>query len=248
MTAPNEPNRVAEALKLNYSDTTKIWLTEQNTLRKLVGVLGMLLPALLWLFLRIFSGRVEGLESMSHYYYTRSNGVFTITISLLAIFLMIYRGKEPIDFWLSTVAGVFALCVLMFPTSNLIKLCQDVCLPESRYAITFIVEDKARIAFHFLSAGIFLFSLAMMALFIFTKSDKKNPADRTPQKRTRNKIYRTCGALMITAILMVAFGDKIFSEEFYASHNLTFWMETVAVESFGLSWVIKAEMIPFLND
>ena len=45
---------------------------------------------------------------------------------------------------------------------------------------------------------------------------------------------------MIVAILIIFAGSlKIIPEDFYKEFHLTFWMEVVALESFGISWLIK---------
>jgi hypothetical protein len=57
-------------------------------------------------------------------------------------------------------------------------------------------------------------------------------------------IYRVCGAIMIIAILIMFAGFlKIIPEPFYSDHHFTFWMETLAVESFGFSWLIKGKTL-----
>src|SRR5690349_20893941 len=97
------PTKAEEILNLDYSEKAKddIWLFSQETLRKLVGILGILLPVLLYLFLLIDTGFTKPMESISHYYMTRACSVFVIVVSLLAIFLLVYKGKEPIDFYIS---------------------------------------------------------------------------------------------------------------------------------------------------
>jgi phosphoglycerol transferase MdoB-like AlkP superfamily enzyme len=218
----------------------KIWLSEQKSLRKLVGILGMLLPLLLYLFLYLVSGYGKPLESVSHYYFTRSSVIFAIILSLLAIFLLLYKGKEPIDLIISSLAGIFALCVLIFPTTNLAGQCCD---EQTGYSITFLKEaGNVRSTFHFISAGIFLACLAYMSLFLFTKSDK-TVSNRSRKKKIRNRIYRVCGVLMILAILVVVAPASIIDPVFYKNNHLTFWMETLAVESFGFSWLVKGEFI-----
>lgn len=237
------PSKAEEILNLDYTEENKIWLSNQDTLRKLVGILGVLLPILLFVFLFIDTNYASPLESISHYYYTRVCGVFTIIVSLLAIFLLVYKGAELIDFYISSVAGISALFVVLFPTSNITSICSD---PEKKYAVTLLNVSDFRFHFHYTAAAIFLLCLAFMSLFLFTKPDK--PAEKsTPKKEVRNKIHRVCGVIMVLALLVIFTGFlKIIKDDFYTKHHLTFWMESLAVESFGISWLTKSKL--FLKD
>lgn len=231
-------DKLTKALKLNFNNDDAA-LTNQQTLRRTVGVLGILLPVLLYIYLGIAAGYSNVLESISHYYYTRTNGIFIIIISMLAVFLLIYKGKEPIDFYVSSIAGIFALSVIMFPT-NAITTCCDA---DKAYSMAYIKDHPTRIVFHFVSAGIFLSCLSFMSLFLFTRSDK-TAAERTPKKRSRNKLYRITGVIMLLAMLVIFAGYiKIIPPDFYDRNHLTFWMESLAVWSFGVSWLVKGEMI-----
>jgi hypothetical protein len=237
-----QPSRLEKALKLDYhSEKDDIWLTSQNTLRKLIGILGMGLPLLLFLVLLIDAHYATPLYSISHYYFTRACGVFLIIVSLLGIFLLIYKGKDPVDFYISTAAGLFALCLLIFPTYNISNNCND---KDYLYSLTILHNSDFRPGLHLVSAAIFLSCLAFMSLFLFTRSDK-SPKDRGRPKRIRNRIYRTCGVIMIIALLVIVanFAFHVFPGNFFSDHHLMFWMETLAVESFGVSWLVKAEVI-----
>lgn len=75
---------------LNQDDS--LWLTSSHTLRKTIGILVMALPLLFFIFLYFDAGLNQPLESISHYYYTRVSVIFAITVSVLAIFLIIYKG------------------------------------------------------------------------------------------------------------------------------------------------------------
>lgn len=233
-----------KALNIEFNSKNELWLTNGYTLRKLIGVLGMALPLLLWLFLKVESGLTTPLESLSHYYYTRAGSIFTIIVSLLAIFLIVYKGPEPIDFYLSATAGIFAFCVLLFPTTNLAEACADI---NTSYAITFIPDTELtgiRVGFHYVSAGIFLLSLSFMSLFLFTRSPL--PISRQKKsKRARNIIFIICGITMIAALLVIVIGHffRIIPSEIYIKNRITFWMETIAVEAFGFSWLVKGEAI-----
>jgi formate hydrogenlyase subunit 3/multisubunit Na+/H+ antiporter MnhD subunit len=224
--------------RLDYSEKGKIGLSSQLTLRRVVGILGMLLPLLLYVSLLIDTGYKQPLESVSHYYFTRVGSIFCIVISLLAIFLLIYKGEEPLDAYLSSAAGLFALCLVLFPTDNITDLCND---PQNEVAVTFLKTSKTRVILHYVASGIFLVCLASLSYFVFTKSDK--PISRqTPAKRKRNRIYKITAFIMVGAILVIALGlFNIIPAEVYDKYRLTFWMECIAVESFGFSWLIKGD-------
>jgi succinate dehydrogenase hydrophobic anchor subunit len=230
-------------LKVDYKEDNSIWLTNSLTLRKIIGVLGMAMPLLLYVFLYFDNGLQQPLESISHYYYTRVSGIFVIILSLLAFFLIVYKGKEPIDFYISLFAGIFALLVVLFPTNNITETCCD---SIKKYAVTFLpVTDLStfRMYFHYTVAGFFFICLSYMSFFLFTKSSK-SPSERGAKKTIRNGIYRTCGILMLLAILVLFAGSlKIISASYFKTFPLTFWMETLAIESFGFAWLVKGETL-----
>jgi hypothetical protein len=228
-------------LYLDYSREDRPWITREHTLRMLIGILGMALPLLLYVFLLIASGQAKPLHSISHYYFTRVAGIFVVILGLLALFLIVYKGKKPMDFIISTAAGLFALCVIFFPTGNISDICLD---PDKKYSVTILQASNPRETFHYVSAAIFLLCLAFMSFFLFTKSNK-SPGKRGPRKILRNRIYRTCGVFIVVPILVILFGsfDFIVREEWLENYQLTFWMETVAVESFGVAWLIKGEAL-----
>ena len=232
--------KACEMLNVDLKDENRPWLTSIETLMKLIGVLGMLLPILLWLFLYVSTGRIEELDSISHYFFTRSNPVFIIVVSLMAIFLMIYKRDQPIDFFLSFLAGLAALFVLLFPTDSIATSCCNVCDTQS---MTFIQQNDFRVKLHYISAAVFLGILNYMCFFLFTKSDQLK-TNRTPKKKRRNVIYIICGTLMLIALLvMFSYFLGIFPKEIYDTNNLTFWMETLAIEAFGFSWLVKGGFI-----
>lgn len=237
MATANE--KFQKALRIDYSEQDKLWLTEQRSLRILIGILGVLLPPLLWLFLLIASELTEVLPSISHYFYTRSNPILIIVVSLLAIFLLLYKGKATADFVLSSLAGLGAVFLLIFPTGN---LCSEACRCDCpNYVISVLTVSPFRETFHYISAATFLGCLAAMSLFLFTKTHKT--VEPTQQKLKRNSLYKFCGVMMILAMLVVFPGVKLIPSDFYDANHLTFWMETVAVEFFGISWLVKAELV-----
>ena len=216
---------------LNIHDETDsgVWMRSTRALRQLIGVLGMALP----LILVIFSPECERqpLESISHYYYTRAGDFFTVILSMIGVFLLFYtRG-----FWLSTVAGISILLVVFFPTSPLTSACSIVDIPAN------VVRQN----FHFASAAVFLVILALMTIFYFPRQDAEDRVmgHEVPYKR----LYVGAGIIMLLALSVLGFRVlcALYLTEmdawaaFHDHYNLTFWMETVALEAFGLAWLVK---------
>lgn len=237
-----DPEVSDTSFKPDFDEKYKIWLTSQDSLRKLVGILGLALPVLLYIGLLIDTGYAIPLESISHYYFTRVGSIFIIVISLLAIFLIIYKGEKKIDFYLSLTAGIFALVLLLFPTGNI----DNTLGTPQKYVVTVLKDSHSRENLHLYSAGIFLMSLAAMSFFLFTKSDKPEHG-RTHEKNMRNRLYRTCSIIMALAVGVIAcYHLDLLNAKFYDHWRVTFIMETIAVWSFGISWLVKGKT--FLDD
>jgi hypothetical protein len=231
--------KIHRFLRLDYKTRNDIWLTNQYTLRTLIGILGVLLPVFLWIFLFIDAGSKEVLPSVSHYYYTRASSVFILILGLMGIFLLVYKGHDPIDFYISFIAGIAALLVILFPTDNLSAIC---CPGDpDKNAVTMLNKNPFRENFHFGAAGVFLCCLAVMAFFLFTRSNVAK-AKRSKAKKAKNVLYRFCAIVMVLAMLVVLAGVEkigIINRDFYEAKHLTFWMEVVAVEMFGIAWLVK---------
>lgn len=232
---------MADSAGVNFGNTDVIWLQSGKTLRKIVGLLGMLLPFVLLVF-TIGYGLSRPIESISHYYYTTAGTAFTAVLCLIGMFLILYSGYEARDFVVSTLAGLSVLVVAFFPTDNLSNYCR---LPNCDYVVTELVDNVIRATTHYVAAAAFFVLLAYMAIFLFTKS-KDAPDARTREKIMRNRIYRVCGVLMLLAILVMSAGPGILGwipGDFYGQNRLTFWMEALAIESFGFAWLVKGEAI-----
>ncbi|HVZ24970.1 MAG TPA: hypothetical protein VG842_02890 [Sediminibacterium sp.] len=227
----------------DFSQKNELWLHSQDKLRKLVGILGMLLPLLLFVFLWVDMGYMQPLPSISHYYFTRVCGIFILVVGLLGFSLVVYKGWEKEDFFISLAAGVSALLLLLFPTDNLGTDCNQ---DFSKVYVTILRTSKIRPGFHYACAAIFLGCLAYMSFFLFTKSDL--PAGKRPARKvTRNRIYRSCAIVMVFAMMVIISGlAGIIPENWYTQHSVTFWMETLAIEAFGFSWMVKGRS--FLKD
>jgi hypothetical protein len=197
-----------------------------KTLRRAVGILGIALPVAVFLgALIIFQSGVRG--SISGYYHTGMRDVFVGVLWATGIFLLCYRGYEKIDDRIATWAGVFAVCVSLFPTTH-----DDPVGGGVRFIGTL----------HLLFAAAFFLLLSFMSLKLFTKSDLKVIKG---QKRVRNLVYVNCAYILFACVVLMAIvsflppGPSLALKPF----RLILVLETVALWAFGFSWLIKGETL-----
>lgn len=191
-----------------------------RTLRTAVGLLGILLPFVASLSGWLLPPRLPK-PSISAYYYTDTRDFFVGMLCAIGVFLVCYRGPQKIDEVVSALAGVFAVGVAWLPTK-----------PEG--AASPAQELVSRL--HYASAALFFSAITFMALFLFTKGDTADPA-----KRRRNVLYRACGITMATCIAVMLVQAWFFpgSKETWKAHGITFVLETISIEAFGIAWLVK---------
>lgn len=186
------------------------------TLRVLIGAAGICLPVLLVIGKLIYnhSWRLE--YSISDYYDNGTAGDILVGVLFaLAFFLVSYKGYAPVDSIAANLGCAFALGIALCPTTS---------------------ENKFIHILHFVFA-IFLFSVFIFfSIYLFRKSS----LHPTKQKKNRNKVYLICGIIMIVCIAGIA-ACEIF--HLNGSWHLVFWLESLALISFGFSWITKAEIV-----
>ncbi|MEJ7830618.1 MAG: hypothetical protein WKF91_20580 [Segetibacter sp.] len=190
------------------------------TLRKWVGFLGILLVPILIFGSFIFDANVIQV-SISAYYHTSMRDVFVGILSAISMFLFSYNGYERQDAIASKSAGLFALCIAFLPTSP--------------------VNDKTDITsiLHYITAAIFFAILSYMSIFLFTKTR----GDMTREKKKRNKIYRACGVIMAVSVIGIPIVKIPAISDYIALLEPVLVLETLALFSFGFSWLIKGEFL-----
>ena len=205
-------------------------------LRKTIGILGILLPVILGvgsLIVAPFHDSVQFESSISNYYYTFMGDIFVAILCSVALFLFCYEGPDKIDGRAGNVAGLFALCTALLPTT----LKEDICFPGRIIPYEYL---KSIGTIHLVSAALFFITLSYFSLFLFTKKSK-NP---TPEKLKRNKVYRVCGYVMLAAIgLLIPYFAIASIKEMLDDYKFVFCMETIALWAFGVSWLTKGEFI-----
>jgi hypothetical protein len=201
-------------------------------IRRTLGVLGISLPAVLYVGARLFAHGCKLQPSISHYYYTNMREVFVGVMWAFSLFLFTYKGYSRLDSWAANLAGLFCLGVAMFPTNF---LCGYPCQAK----VVYPVETQYHTIIHFTCATLFFLILAAISGFLFTKT---NPDEEpTLPKKVRNRIYRVCAIVMALSLAMIGAGFFIFHMS--DTNPLVFWCETAALLSFGISWLTKGEML-----
>lgn len=193
-------------------------------LRKAVGWIGILLPFALMSGLCLFFPDDRILESVSQYYYSGMRDVLVGSLCAVALFLFFYRGydnwgKVNWDKLITTTCGFLAIGIAFFPGTK----------EETKDWIVTV---------HRICAISFFSLLACYSYFVFTRKG----SDPTKQKLIRNKIFRICGIVMAVSLIAVCLYYKFIHTESSKS-TFVFWAETIALGSFGVSWLTKGGCI-----
>ncbi|MGH9748098.1 MAG: DUF998 domain-containing protein [Candidatus Acidiferrales bacterium] len=194
-------------------------------LRKAVGIIGVTLPFVLSIGKALLQS--SGIESsISYYYYTVMGNVFVGSLWAIGIFLLSTRGYNRIDAIAGRFACLFAIGVSLFPTT------------PSKDA-----PQKAQLIgdVHLTFAALLFLTLAFFSLVLFTKTDPTQTP--TPQKLQRNFVYRLAGWTIVACIALIAVVKLTALGSAVANIEPVFWLESLAVFVFGVSWLTKGEAI-----
>lgn len=187
-------------------------------LRAMLGWLGMLLP---WIVVLLI-GYIPA--SISATWYTNASTVFMIILGSASILLMCYKGYDLLDDLTLTLAGVAGLGVCLFPTYI---------SGEVQNVGTFMIPKDISSNIHNICAFVFFGLLSYNSLFLFTKGD----GHPTKKKKIRNIIYIVSGIGMMASFLLLLL----------PYFHIQVWLvETIALSFFGISFLTKADIYPWL--
>lgn len=156
----------------------------------------------------------------------------TGTLCAVSLFMFSYKGYGPKDYWAGKAASLFALGVAFFPCSNY--------YPLSECKVLQLKGDDTINFIHFTSAALLFLTFAFFSLILFTKGSP-HPTRRKVQ---RNVIYRICGVIIILCILLILLYSVIPSlHDTFKMYKPIFWLEFLALEAFGFSWLTKGEAL-----
>ena len=205
-------------------------------------MLGTILPLVLWLgALIVFGTRLQ--SSVSAYYHTGMGDVFVGTLCAIGVFFCAYRGYTKgigdIDDKVGNLAGMCAIGVALFPAE-----------PSGGIAIPPTLAGKAHVVF----AALLFSTLAYFSLVLFTRSDPGRP--RSPEKQKRDRVYRLAGYTILASIALIGILGGVRALGFVSQEvvgaveawNPAFWLESITLTAFGISWAVKGQAIAIFLD
>lgn len=225
-------------------DPAVLYARSYLLIRVIVGVLGVLLPTLLFILDGLFlRGGLVVKGSLSAYYHSGARDLFVGVLCVTGFLLITYMSaqRRTWDFILSTVAGVAALGVALLPTTR--PNLTDASLrcgaidpaPAGCTQLQQAFGETAVAGIHFTSAGLFILSLAAIC-FLFALRERRHLGNKTQER-----LHRTCGIVILSGVAWVFLGHLLGVEPF----GLTplYVGEVVSVYAFGVSWIAKGRAL-----
>lgn len=217
-------------------------------MRRVIGVLGLFLPVVIIPFHEHY------LNSISHYYYTRSALFFIGILVPFGLFLITYKGykRDKTKEWLSDnvltqIAGWAVIIVVLCPTSCIesgSKLVDNLCSCADKRPLFGHVNTWFGFI-HLAAAGIFLFSLAWMSYSRFPRGlDLSLWSDQVKQW-----VYKFCAFVVwfsMGVILLNIIADDLLNKEI--NPRVTIVFETSAVIAIGISWLVKGRTVNHIRE
>lgn len=203
------------------------------TLRKTIGVIGILMPIIVRVGAYYFEG-IPSNDSISAYYYTGTRDVFVGILFAIGVFLFCYRGPATQDNVLTNIAGLAAIGIGLFPTEvryHPVILAKFPSINDPKFPC---YEPHGLLGIHIYVVATFFIILSYLVIFRFTKPTQ---LPITKQKKSRNKIYILSGIVMLLSLGAIV-AIKAISED-----TSIFWPETFAIVAFGIAWLTKGQAI-----
>lgn len=237
-------------------------LIDYLTLRKLVGYIGLCLPFALIIGKAVLApGPLP--PSISDYYFSVMRDVLVGALCAIGVFLITYRGYDK-DYLVIRITAFSAIGTAWFHTvpahpvglDNLVGIFHGVFAGLTFLSMSYI--------------SLFLFTRAGKEVN-YKPIDLARPlkvGDRavlydgtdgvvidaipnsitveslkpvmTRRKRQRNGVYRTCGVVMLADLALVPILTHV--KAITPAHPM-FWLETVAIEVFSISWLVKGQLV-----
>lgn len=215
-------------MKSTSTDTNLI--ISYLAMRRMIGMLGIGLP-----FVVILGSSIHGesvlLGSLSSYYYTNVRDFFVGVLCGVALFLISYKGYETIDNIITKASGGFLLGVVAFPTSMFSGTVVRVGI--------FLIPDNVSQYLHLTFSILFLLLLAFNSMYLFTR----HGGHPSREKKIRNIVYRVCGVVMVSSVVCMVIYIAFLTDTFVSNFYPVLMLESIALISFGVSWLVKGHTL-----
>ncbi len=229
----------------NTDDPRVLYFRSYLAMRLVIGGLGVLLPIMLWIAEGpLLKGDWRIRDSLSAYYHSGARDIFVGVLCAVGLLLVTYMaGKlRSLDFVLSTVAGIAALGVAMFPTNRPYVQGDSVgCglisdpVPHGCTRLQQVFGEETVANAHLWFAGVFIVSLAAVCfVFAYRERDHRTTSGHGP---LHIWFHVASGVIILAAVAWVLLGVNIP----VGDSNLTslYIGELVSVLAFGSSWFLK---------
>jgi len=193
---------------------------DYRALRLLMGIIALTLPFLVTLL------SSSPLSSISASYYTEARDALVGMLFVVGALLWAYNGHSIKEAVASKIASVAAICVVMFPAAC--DICETNIISKTHYG-----------------AAVILF--AILAYFCFVPF-RLNTKGKKGKKGRRSKIYFVCGWIMVGCMLSLLIAKLMMSAETMEALSVTYWLETIALVTFGFAWIVAGKYIRFFVD
>jgi membrane protease YdiL (CAAX protease family) len=103
-------------------------------------------------------------------------------------------------------------------------------------------QARIGVLHHSLAAAFFLV-LAYFCLVLFRKTYAHQTLTRRKRYRNRNRVYTVCGWGILLCVALAALYPLLPPKPELAALHPLFWLEALAVELFGWSWLVKGQAL-----
>ena len=209
-------------------------------MRRAIGILGITLPLILVAGSFLLGDCKEVQMSISTYYHTNMRNIFVGFNCAVALFLFAYRGHD----WKDNLAGYLG-CIVVLGVAFLPSAISN---PDQPCLVPVSGQNPLVGKLHNLSALLYFIILIVYSLFLFPKTHMDMVTGEKMfmgrQKKNRNLVYYICGSIMATSLLLII-AYIWFLVDLYPGLkciNPVFWLESIVLFSFGISWLTKGQL------
>ena len=248
---------------MKSSESKEYLAFDYRAIRLMIGLIAIFFP----LVVRIFASKIT--DSISWAYHTNARDFYVGFLFVIGAFLMSYKGhKHTLHInnvgrfwnWLSSfwkgatnfriyerkyeedlvgwIGGIAAWITAIFPIARSLK-------ENSSYDTISYIHYIAAIILFSTTVYFCLIAFSTQAKDKIKNEDKLSRRAKFGPRQLRLKIYSFCGwgiAVIIVSLIIVT------STELHTIKNITFWMETSALELFGFAWLVASQYLPVFTD